>query len=518
MQSQNTKGKLQKPEGGYCSVSSATLGLLWWSLSEGLLSSWAVRVGLGLFELRLRRKAYIWTERKAGRGVREFVPHYSASELARLCGLPEKRARAALRELLELGVLAEFSPVSIRFACSLDEVKLCPEQRSAFRSWLVSLTKRRQVPIPRRVLVLACESSSRALIAAVLGISIRCSWLRPGEGFTFSGWVSCLWLSRLFRLSPRSIQSAKEHLMGLGWIERTGKVGRNGELVAINPLWDRLLGTTSEPVPVNGDTSGEQERRSEGAGGPDSERASGTNSAGVKEPSGTDSAEVSLIRESLPTEETKHQRESRPAARAENSGPGVLISGKGQEEKNTKTPTELPPPRLSKIRAEDFRDVGRALELFRQAVKCRLMPNDSEHSRLLWLAAIERARTGPAKNPAGVFLHIVKNRKWDYLSDGHFDAANARLKAHLHGPPSEIPRFSLRPALDRPSAPARPQLSRDALLLQVVKNELAKRGSRCDPFPLLRSQAGWNRTRFENAAAELENSPRNFAPGHGNSL
>ena len=148
---------------------------------------WAVRVGLALFEVRIRRAAFVWTEKKAGRGVPEFVPNFSASELASLCGLPEKRVRAALRELLELGILAEFSPSSIRFARSLSEVKLSPEQRAAFRSWLGLLTKRQRVPIPRRVLVLACESSSRALIAVILGVCLRCSWLRPGEGFSFSG-------------------------------------------------------------------------------------------------------------------------------------------------------------------------------------------------------------------------------------------------------------------------------------------------------------------------------------------
>ena len=79
----------------------------------------------------------------------------------------------------------------------------------------------------------------------------------------------------------------------------------------------------------------------------------------------------------------------------------------------------LPAPRLSDIRPEDFRQVDRALELFRQAVKCGLVENESENSRLKWMAAIERARTVPARNPAGVFLFLVKNRKWDYLSDGH---------------------------------------------------------------------------------------------------
>src|SRR3954451_20318057 len=106
---------LAKPDGGYCSIPVFTLGLLWWGLSEGLLTSWAVRVGLALFELRIRRAAYIWTEKKRGRGVPEFTPNYSASELASLCGLPQKRVKAAVKELLGLGILAEFSPESIRF-------------------------------------------------------------------------------------------------------------------------------------------------------------------------------------------------------------------------------------------------------------------------------------------------------------------------------------------------------------------------------------------------------------------
>ncbi len=135
------------------------------------------------------------------------------------------------------------------------------------------------------------------------------------------------------------------------------------------------------------------------------------------------------------------------------------------------------------------------------------MPNDTEHARLLWVAAIERARTVPAENPAGLFLFLVKNRKWDFLSDGHFEAANARLKAYLYGGlRSEVPSL----ATARPF-PQRPPLSKDALLVQAVKNELAKRGLRCELFLVLRSQVGWDRPRFEAALAELEGTPRESA-------
>jgi hypothetical protein len=477
---------LDKPDGGYCSISTLTLGLLWWAFSEGLLSLRAVRVGLALFEVRLERLTYIRKERKAGR-VPEFTPRFTAAELASLCGLPEARVRAALRELLELGLLAEFSESSIRFARSLSEVRLSPEQGSAFRSWLGLLTKRQRVPIPRRVLVLACESSSRALIAVILGVCLRCSWLRPGEGFSFSGRVSCSWLARRFRLSVRAIQEAKALLVGLGWLSLSGNITTSGELVSINPHWHRLS-AVGEVVPVNGDTeqAGEGEVPSSGL--------ADTNSAGVEASADTNSAGVSLT-ESPSSTEYEHQdkRESRRDKPAENAGPGIYEKPSKRVPENT-----LPAPRLSDIRPEDFRDVSRALELFRQAVKCGLVP-DCEHSRLLWMAAIERARTVPARNPAGVFLFLVKNQKWDYLSDGHHEAGNARLKAFLYPPMPEMVPVP-EPRLAAPS-PSRPGHSKDAELLRVVRENLRGQGS---VFAALHNHVGWDRERYAAALAELE--------------
>lgn len=509
--------KLAKPDGGYCSISVLTIGLLWWAYTKRLLTLRAVRVGLALFELRIRRDAYVWTENRRGNPVPDFTPRYSAKEVGDYCGLPAKRAKAALAELQGLGFLTEFTESSIRFAASLDALTLTPEQRTDFRAWLAVLTQRKRVPIPRRILALACESSAPALIAVILGVCLRCSWLKPGEGFSFTGRMACSWLARRFGISLRAIQQAKEHLVGLGWIERTGNINRFGETVAINPTWHRLV-TLPE---IQGETQKKDEAGEgelpphEAPTAPLPDGHSGTNSAGVQTPAGTNSAGVSLITKSLPSEEIKYQRESRADERPENFGPGISISQKGREEKNPTANTAsatLPPPRLSAIRAEDFQDVGRALELFRQAVQCGLVPLDSEHARLLWMATIERARTVPAKNPAGLFLFLVKNRKWDFLSNGHFDAANARLKAYLY-PRAEVPRL----AMARPASP-RPTLSKDALLAQTVKNELAQHGLRCNLFLVLRSQVGWDRARFEAALAELEGRPRESAVSTGSRL
>jgi hypothetical protein len=521
-------GSRDKPDGGYIQISTLALGSLWWAYTKGLLTLRAVRVGLALFELRIRRAAYIWTEKRRGNQVPDFIPRYSTKEVGDYCGLPDKRAKAALAELQSLGLVTEFTESRIAFASSLEALALSPEQRAEFRAWLATLTRRRRVPIPRRILALACESSAPALIAVILGVCLRCSWLRPGENFSFTGRIACSWLVRRFGISLRAVQQAKEHLVTLGWIERTGDINRFGERVAINPAWHRLVALPE----IQGEKP-KEDGAGEGDLPPDSahpapavaadappaplpdDGQSGTNSAGVSAWAGTNSAGVSLIRESLPSEEIKYQRESQaPERHPETSGLGISISQKEPEEKTTKANADsetLPPPRLSAIRAEDFQDIGRALELFRQAVKCGLAPNDSEHCRLLWMAAIERARTVPAQNPAGLFLFLVKNRQWDFLSDGHFDAAHARLKAYLYGDrrSEEPPLVVARPT------PQRPTFSKDALLVQVVRNELGKRGIRCELFSVLRSQAGWDRARFEAALAELEGTPRESAVGCG---
>jgi hypothetical protein len=490
-----------KPAGGYIAISTITLALLWWSFSTTRLSLRALRVGLALFELRMRRAAYLWSEKKQGRAP-EFTPRYSTKELGHYCGLPDKRVKAALEELQALGLLIEFSAERIVFARSVNELTLTQEERSEFWSWFNLLTKRKRVPVPRRILALACESSSPALIAVILGVCLRCCY-RKADGFSFAGRVSCTWLASRFRLSLRPIQKAKTHLVDLRWIKPTGDINRFGETVIVNPDWVRIAATREA-----------HNNHHERAGEAPSQAVGRTNSTGVSPPvsppNGTKATGFSLT-ESLPPGEIKYQdeRESRGRSRPENSGPGVSIP-RTQKEKPQDHSGEFPPPRLSSIQPADFRDVGRALELFRQAVKCGLMPNASEHSRLLWLAAIERARTVPAKNPAGVFLYIVKHRRWDFLSDGHFDGANARLKAYLHGPRPENPPLLVPVGRKYPAAGSRPRLSKDAMTLQVIRNHGVR-----DPeaaFPTLRAH-GWDRPRFAAAKAELEGRAYSLAGG-----
>ena len=489
-----------KPDGGYVHVSTFRFGLAWWAYLDGLLSIRAVRVLLALHELLIRRSAYLWTEKSRGRNLPDFAPRFSTKELAEFCGLPEKKARVALKELLGLGLVSEFSAERILFAQTIADLELSSEKCSDFWEWFSGLTKRKRVPLPRRILALACESSSPAQIAFIMGASLRCIYLHPKEsGFTYLGWVSSAWLSKRFGVCLRAIKGAKAHLIDLGWISSEGGSGRFGERLSVNPAWERIAATREGKCEGNSPSSPERTEEAVALEGPDSAPLPadfGPNSAPPKERESFSETEIQEPRESL-----------RP--KAENSGPGIFQIDSERKIEEPATKFE-PPVLLSSIRPEDFKDVARALELFRQAVKCGLVPDESEHCRLRWMASIERARTVPADNPAGVFLFIQKNKKWDYLSEGHWDAANERLKVHFYGlkPASSsvsgsLNRIGSGPSRELGSVPK--LLSEDAVLIKAIRVVMSQRGMQNeDPLPLLRRHdSAWSRERLVSAELEL---------------
>ena len=184
------------------------------------------------------------------------------------------------------------------------------------------------------------------------------------------------------------------------------------------------------------------------------------------------------------------------------------------EEKNNPAPAELPSPRLSAIEPRlDFSaaGLGRLLVLFAQGVKCGLI-DESEASRLRWVAAAVRAMTQPkVKNPAGIFLKIIKGRLWSHLSDWDFEEANRRLKAHLFPAPragAVVLPFAGRAVEGPENPPARPGLSPDATQLQFVRNQLRLRNENLEPAFAVLGPVGFDRGRFVRARQELLASGR----------
>lgn len=158
----------------------------------------------------------------------------------------------------------------------------------------------------------------------------------------------------------------------------------------------------------------------------------------------------------------------------------------------------LPPPTWNDVQLEDLKDTGRLLKLFEQAVALGLV-SSSEADRLRFVAAAEHARAIGTRNPAGLFVRLVRGGIWTYLTQDDEDAASLRLKHHDFGDP-----WRSVPVSGRGGSSLRAALSEDARVVREIRASLRNAGYRGDPFYALRAHdSSWTRTRWDEALAEL---------------
>jgi hypothetical protein len=83
-------------------------------------------------------------------------------------------------------------------------------------------------------------------------------------------------------------------------------------------------------------------------------------------------------------------------------------------------------PTLRNIREADLTDPKNLRELYTQAIACGILgPSDSE--RLLFYAAAERAKAVATRNAPGLFVWLLRGKRWRYLTQSDEDAAHAKL-------------------------------------------------------------------------------------------
>ena len=180
----------------------------------------------------------------------------------------------------------------------------------------------------------------------------------------------------------------------------------------------------------------------------------------------------------------------RPSARPESTPPAPT------------NPATVGKPDFRNVVIEDLKDIGRLLGLFIQAIAMGLVTT-SERDRLRFVAAAEHARAIGTKNPCGLFVRLVRNGLWSFLTQDDEDTANERLKRHLYGKPPERKAsspFEVREAVE---------LSEDACLVQAIRAAVTRTKYQGDGFPLLRRERPeWTRERWDCALAELEQAFR----------
>ena len=496
------QGRPQGIAGGFVLVGALALLSTWRACRARPLGIGDLRTWLVCHELVARRC-------RAGEGR---SPAYGFSELAKLLGVSEKRARASARRLVDAGLL-EWSDSVIGFPEP-------PGQAVDLKDTIGG--GRGSVAIPRRMLRHLAAGARPALIATVLGILLRCL-SRGRGGFRSRGRVKASWIAQVFDLDLRRVKQARKDLVALGWItpEQADQWAENrwGRVYAIDLRWEpdgpeagrrlppppaeggrRLPPPDSHPEPLREDKDQEP-----APGGPAGVEIRGPGEGLISPPTSPAAPATAPPRPPMESQpEFGSGRSARVAAGAGTSPAGVEsgrpVSGRPAVIRGGSRVGPLPPPRLDDVRMEDLKDTGRLLALLDQAV-ARDLVGPSEADRLRFVAAAEHALAVGQGNPPGLFVYLVRGRLWRYLTGADEDRANARIKAFLRGQSlSPVATLSSRQAV-------RPVLSEDARAVLRVRTALARAGYRGDPFPQVRRHdSSWTRERWNAALVELGTS------------
>lgn len=385
-------------------------------------------------------------------------PNYGLTELARLTGVSEKRARSSVNHLVGAGLLSWSNQV-LDFPDAESGSGTDPDDDPLIQT--IGGGKG-SLAIPRRMLRLLVVGSRPALIATAIGILLRCL-SRGRGGFKSRGRVKASWIARAFGVDLRRVKQARKELIDRGWIvpEPTDQWAENswGRTYHVDLSWDRANDLTQgrrlpPPPPADGPRLPPPESDPEPLREDNHQEPAPGGPAGVE------------IREEqekpIPAPPNVPEAPQRPGGgklRPVPRRPVAIADGAGGP--------PLAPPSFNDIRAEDLKDTGRLLQLHDQAVS-RGFVGSSEADRLRFVAAAEHARAVGLRNPCGLLARIVARGSWNFATQADEDRASRRLRDHDRpGPPvtraapNLIPPRALRhdPALpfrspDPPALPA----------------------------------------------------------------
>lgn len=365
--------------------------------TELLLHSWRLyrvekrlrfmdfRVYLALHEIDERRSAAAARRRKAGRAVRQGAPERSVvvgELLLLLNGATGRNVRAALRRLERAG-LVKFDAFDASSGLRLADPVPVGERSVRLE---VSVAKRRNVIVPRRVLRYLARDGSPAEAAVMLGQCMRCLF-RHGKVLKSEGSCSASFVACVFAVHLRTVKRIRTGLHVAGWLVRQTAdhwhVQAHGSRGAINLAWSP----------------------------PSASAPGGTGSRVLKR----------SPRKSAPGAKLSPPESKRSLTPQGNHTPGA--TGPDGVRKRMK---DRQRDGLGHVTSDDLSDDRRLEHLFERTVSAGLV-KPCEADRLRFYAAAERARAVGRRNPPGFFAAIVRRGLWQVLTQGDENSARQRL-------------------------------------------------------------------------------------------
>jgi len=302
------------------------------------------------------------------------VPRFRLAEIQVLVGSrSERHIRASLRRLERAGLVRWHE----RTPWVAQKTKEC--------AWLHTPTLPpvldRPVPVPRRILCYLAELHRPVLIATTVGHLLRGLFLRDGVCVS-GGRCKASWISEVFGVDMRNVKFARRELARCGWVVAVPSsqtaMNRWGQAFVLSLEWCFKDDSAAQRIPP---------RRQKFA--PDSP----------------------------PPGENKKlligYGNQKPAQR----GPVGACARKGS----------FRVPSLRKIVFDDLEQPTRTARLFEDAVRLGKVKNTSS-DRLLVFAAAAHSKARGVRNPAGLFVWLVRNRCWSHINQRDEDSARATLR------------------------------------------------------------------------------------------
>lgn len=351
-----------KPNGGYSFIRCYELLALWGCYRDGDLKLLDIRVWMALRELWMTRA-------QVGAKVQR---RFQIDELTHLTRRDAAAVRASLARLESLG-LAQIRKRGIAFSCG--EPFRATLSRATVVKMIDSTTNhRRKIPMPRRMLRRLSISRSPAFIATVLGQAMRCLYFRDGACRPIGACKSS-WIADVFGVHLRNIKRARSRLVEIGWLQP----------LSADDWYRRAYGWRGY---VNLEWRDEVKP-------PPIARARPPKSPPL------------YINKNLSTRDNK------------NLPSGRKVGACAQPENSC--PRKAP---LGRIHDSELQCPDGIERLFRLAAKAGFVQRSVSGRERIAAAAAHAKRVG-TRNSAGLFVWLVKNAKWEYLTSGDEDAVRA---------------------------------------------------------------------------------------------
>ncbi len=406
---------VRKPEGGFQFITVTHLCAVWTAYKHRQIGLIEVRVWWAAQEMVARRC-------QVGTGIQ---PRFRLEEWGSLLGR-RGGILTALARLQQAGLLT-WADSHLTFPSPHLETN------PALATMLAQVTNpQRRIPVPRRLLRFLAQSRSRVLLATILGHLFRCLYYRQGQ-CRADGFCKASWIADVFGVSPRAVKAARQRLEALGFLRRTDTPqwvrNRYGQKMTINLQW---CGTApavtltaasrhtvapppapqrAQVAPLDSDRKllPETKYQKPAAGG----------SAGVLSTLVAQAREC--LRKGITLVDTSEPLQDAVVHRRPSSSPAP-----------PRTPP-LSPPCLQHIRLPDLQSTERLLLLYAQAMQRQLI-GPFEADRLAFVALAHHVLGFRPANPGGLFLQLLRQRRFALITQAEEDTAQRRLSTYLYSP------------------------------------------------------------------------------------